>query len=342
MITGTVKVMRVAKDDMTQEEAKRDGYSWNRYLNYDTWQKVELTGNASVNTLIDAGVVYLDFHEGVCRAWLSAFIPDEQTRSNVDHLIMQPAGFVFSTDLLAGLAIEEISELNNMGCSGFGWMKQMSRFEYDHLHDCKCLDCREFISFPDYFCGPCKKAQDEAVFGGADPNDPWHTELQVDRMPPPFRYKTLPIALVDDWKAKVPRPSELWLPGTFHELPDEVVEKYMDDYKYGLRYRMYRSGKYKMKPVIDEFKLFGYFFADVQKEPLWSYINRSWLTPNRNRGMFYTYPHKPEGLIFPFDIGPDDHPFVVGRVIHDFKDEQSDEESDEESDEQSDEESDEE
>jgi len=30
----------------------------------------------------------------------------------------------------------------------------------------------------------------------------------------------------------------LWLPGTFHELPDSLVTKYMDEYKAGLRCRM--------------------------------------------------------------------------------------------------------
>lgn len=37
---------------------------------------------------------------------------------------------------------------------------------------------------------------------------------------------------------KLARPSDLWLPGYFNELPDELVERYMDEYKYGLRFRM--------------------------------------------------------------------------------------------------------
>ena len=35
------------------------------------------------------------------------------------------------------------------------------------------------------------------------------------------------------------RPPELWLPGTFHELPDSLVSKYMNDYRCGLRARMH-------------------------------------------------------------------------------------------------------
>ena len=37
---------------------------------------------------------------------------------------------------------------------------------------------------------------------------------------------------------KVPRPPELWLPATFHELPDSLVTKYVNDYRCGLRARM--------------------------------------------------------------------------------------------------------
>eukprot|EP00966_Prymnesium_polylepis_P213574 4945988-Prymnesium_polylepis.1 len=32
----------------------------------------------------------------------------------------------------------------------------------------------------------------------------------------------------------------------------------MDEYKYGLRYRMYRSGLFKLKPVLDELKKWSF------------------------------------------------------------------------------------
>ena len=46
------------------------------------------------------------------------------------------------------------------------------------------------------------------------------------------------VACEKDWKAAVPRPPTLWMPGTFHDLPDALVIKYMDEYKTGLRCRM--------------------------------------------------------------------------------------------------------
>ena len=41
------------------------------------------------------------------------------------------------------------------------------------------------------------------------------------------------------WKVAVPRPPTLWLPGAFHELPDSLVTKYMNDYRSGLKARMH-------------------------------------------------------------------------------------------------------
>eukprot|EP00966_Prymnesium_polylepis_P064809 1503409-Prymnesium_polylepis.2 len=39
----------------------------------------------------------------------------------------------------------------------------------------------------------------------------------------------------------ITRPDDLWLPGYFNELPDTLVERIMDDYTYGLRFRMCMS-----------------------------------------------------------------------------------------------------
>ena len=47
---------------------------------------------------------------------------------------------------------------------------------------------------------------------------------------PSFLGRTLPVTLA--------RPDELWLPGDFNELPDALVERYMDEYKSGLSFRM--------------------------------------------------------------------------------------------------------
>ena len=84
----------------------------------DALSKLTLTGPASVQELLEAGVVYTDSG----RAWLSAWISDPQTRTNVDHLIMRPAGYTPRTDLLEGLDLLHLSTLVKMGCSG-GWVK---------------------------------------------------------------------------------------------------------------------------------------------------------------------------------------------------------------------------
>ena len=62
---------------------------------------------------------------------------------------------------------------------------------------------------------------------------------------PPSPPGSPPPELVDVWKTKV----------FYNKLPDAIVEKYMDQYQANLRYRTYRSGKYKMKPVMDELKV---------------------------------------------------------------------------------------
>ena len=237
---GNVQVTRVAYTQMTNHEAGEAGFCYNPFLK--VWQHVTITGPATVQDLLAAGVVYTSFHQGVCRIWLSAFIPDEQTRSNVDYLIMQPAGFTPSVDLLAGLdpTYLEYATICAMGGSGRGWIKEMmTRLDYDHLQSPKCLDCREFIPFQSgvYFCGPCKEDQVQAVFGDANPADPWHTQLWVAA-----RALGRPLARLAPGSAPPSPPGspppELWLPGTFHELPDVLVEKYMDEYRANLRFRM--------------------------------------------------------------------------------------------------------
>ena len=122
---GNVQITRVAYTEMTKQEAAENGFCYNPFLK--VWQNVTLTGPATVQDLVDAGVVYTDFHKGDCRAWLSAYIKDEQTRSNVDYLIMRPTGFEPSVDLFEGLELLQVATLQEMGCSGRGWIKVMAR-----------------------------------------------------------------------------------------------------------------------------------------------------------------------------------------------------------------------
>ena len=130
---NNVENVRVPASKMTREEASKLGYSRNKFLNFGTWQKVTISGPATIVDLNKASVVYIDLHGDICRAWSSAFFENAETYRNVDK-IMQGAGFVWSGDgLLEGLPSMKLAELYEMGCSGGGWKKKMLQTEYERL-----------------------------------------------------------------------------------------------------------------------------------------------------------------------------------------------------------------
>ena len=129
---NNVHNMRMEKDSMTTEKAHARGFFLNTYLNFGTWQKVSITNNARMTTFDDlknAGVLYTDTYDHVCRVWLSSDV-SPQTFSIVNK-VMSASDFVKVTndddnDLLTALPLEKVAELNSMGCYGRGWMKNVS------------------------------------------------------------------------------------------------------------------------------------------------------------------------------------------------------------------------
>ena len=97
---GRVTCGNVTVERVTWREARGvAGFAWDAYRQQNV--RVTIVGEASVTDLIRSVAVRAHFHatEGVCRVWLCARIPDGQTRSNVDHLIMRPAGFTPSPEV---------------------------------------------------------------------------------------------------------------------------------------------------------------------------------------------------------------------------------------------------
>ena len=96
--SGPVTVVRTTLDEARAIE-RQEG---TRCFGWDAWARkwvrvsIEAPG-ATPADLLKAGAVRCNYGHpdppGVCRVWSVAAIPDHQARSNVDLLVMRPAGF---------------------------------------------------------------------------------------------------------------------------------------------------------------------------------------------------------------------------------------------------------
>ena len=128
---GNVTVERVT----WREGVGVAGFAWDAYRRQNV--RVIITGDASVTDLIRSVAVRADFAEGVCRVWLCARIPDGQTYSIVDHMIMRPAGFHPASEVdVSGMELLEAAtavEVFSFGRGLSNWTKRMSSDEYERL-----------------------------------------------------------------------------------------------------------------------------------------------------------------------------------------------------------------
>lgn len=130
---GNFNFQRFPYDEMTNAEAKTNGFTYNAFLRI--WQKLIITGPTTLQKLLQEGAVYTDFHNGMCRAWTSSFFIDEHTRSVIAEC-MEQIGFVFQRDILKDIDDNlHLATLRAMSCSRPGYMKKMTRAEYNHLSD---------------------------------------------------------------------------------------------------------------------------------------------------------------------------------------------------------------
>jgi len=139
-VSGNVTVIRTTWAKAVEAKMR---FGW------DYWAKesvrVTINGEASVADLIKSGAARINFANGECRVWLCAFIPDAQTRSNVDHMIMRPTGFAPAPELdtshMQLLEATEAIKLYSIGKGLKNWTKQMTLAEYNKLMEVCCICC---------------------------------------------------------------------------------------------------------------------------------------------------------------------------------------------------------
>ena len=116
----------------------REGFAWEGHER--VYMRIVLHGPATPYELAATGAIRCSYGApdawGVCRAWLPVH-PDPQTRSNVDLLVMQPAGFARADEAdLSGcdplLAAQAVSVLG-LGRGLANWTCALSPAEFESL-----------------------------------------------------------------------------------------------------------------------------------------------------------------------------------------------------------------
>ena len=262
--------------DQDFEALKKDGYGYNS----TEFCKLEVAVGSSP-TLADAlkvGALQVAYEDGKCVVTARVFFPDVNIHTG---FAFREHGYTYEsprwTKPMTPAEFQELQALAPKTADPTESIERAVERKFARLQDLDSVG----LPLSGYTPSPIKLlGSEEAVerWNYFHDNYDFSCGMYGARPPSPLPSPPHETAFPDHTMPVSPsaftlaRPDNLWLPGYFNELPDALVERIMDEYKYGLRYRMCM----RELTEVTIFLGYDYYNAFRNLRPLRVKLDRQW------------------------------------------------------------------
>ena len=261
--------------DQDFEALKKDGYGYNS----TEFRKLEVAVGSSP-TLADAlkvGALQVAYEDGKCVVTARVFFPDVNVHNGFMNGYTYQSSYPRWTKPMTPAEFQELQALAPKTADPTESIERAVERKFARLQDLDSVG----LPLSGYTPSPIKLlGSEEAVerWNYFHDNYDFSCGMYGARPPSPLPSPPHETAFPDHTMPVSPsaftlaRPDNLWLPGYFNELPDALVERIMDEYKYGLRYRMC------MRELTEVTIFLGYDYYDAFRNlrPLRVKLDRQW------------------------------------------------------------------